>query len=137
VVWLDPPQGEALTLIELGDHHRTLGDGCADVRLVPPPADLLIGGRGADQRRVVGSKVRLALACSILSPPSPARPEGEALVGDSSARGRRADWRMPLIRTTRETPEFYVASGICAGYAFDRPVRVDLRPCTLEKSPTS
>ena len=41
--------------VGLGDDHQTLGHGCADVRLVPPPADLLIRGLRADQRRVVGS----------------------------------------------------------------------------------
>jgi hypothetical protein len=43
-----------------GDDHQTLGHGCADVRLVPSPADLLIRSLRADQRRVVGSNVRLA-----------------------------------------------------------------------------
>jgi hypothetical protein len=46
--------------VGLGDDHQTLGHGCADVRLVPPPADLLIRGLRADQRRVVGSNVGLA-----------------------------------------------------------------------------
>jgi hypothetical protein len=46
--------------VGLGDDHQSLGHGCADVRLVPPPADLIIRGLRADQRRVVGSNVRLA-----------------------------------------------------------------------------
>ena len=46
--------------VGLGDDHQTLGHGCADVPLVPPPADLLIRGLRADQRRVVRSNVRLA-----------------------------------------------------------------------------
>jgi len=46
--------------VGLGDDHQTLGQGCTDVRLVPPPADLLIRGLSADQRRVVGSNMRLA-----------------------------------------------------------------------------
>jgi hypothetical protein len=46
--------------VRLRDDHQTLGYGPADVRLVPPPADLLIRGPHADQRRVVRSDVRLA-----------------------------------------------------------------------------
>jgi hypothetical protein len=44
----------------LRDDHQAIGRGCADVRLVPPPADLLIRGCSADQRRVVPPNVRLA-----------------------------------------------------------------------------
>jgi len=46
--------------VGLRDDHQTLGHGCADVRLVPPPANLLVCGLRADQRRVVGSNVRFA-----------------------------------------------------------------------------
>ena len=53
------PDAEKLP-VGLDDDHQTLGHGCADMRLVPPAADLLIRGLRADQRRVVGSNVRLA-----------------------------------------------------------------------------
>jgi hypothetical protein len=46
--------------VDLGDDHQTIGHGCTDMRLVPPPAGLLIRSRSADQRRVVRSNVRLA-----------------------------------------------------------------------------
>ncbi|WP_239134555.1 hypothetical protein [Rugosimonospora africana] len=46
--------------VGLGDDHQTIGHGRADLRLVPPAADLFISGRSADQGRVVRSNVCLA-----------------------------------------------------------------------------
>jgi hypothetical protein len=66
-------------LVGLGNDHQPLGHGCTDVRLVPPPADLLVRALRADQRCVVGSNVRLAVPTAPPVPtviPRTGRPSG-------------------------------------------------------------
>lgn len=46
--------------VDVGHHHQTIGDGGADMTLVPPVADLLIGRHRADQRGIVRSNMCLA-----------------------------------------------------------------------------
>nr|WP_312024937.1 hypothetical protein [Kibdelosporangium aridum] len=46
--------------VHLSNHHQPASHSSIDHCLVPPPADLFIGSLRTDQRRVVGSDVRVA-----------------------------------------------------------------------------